>query len=251
MDVVAVDGKDGRQLVRDFRTELRVGAEGREPAQGRRQGEGHVQGGQDKKDELDAELALETMEFAGGGGGRGRRRPAPAVPARQHRRRPAGQRPGRPGQGRLPDRRRLHVEGQRRDLDARQQPEPAAVLLQRTSASTRPTTRSLYVLGDTTLWKSTNGGKRFAVGAGPRRPPGPPRPVDRPEGQPAHDHRLRRRLLRHLRPRRDLGPPEHPRARPVLPRRGGQPQAVPRLRRLAGQRQLGRADRTRSAAPAR
>ena len=36
--------------------------------------------------------------------------------------------------------------------------------------------------------------------ASQHRPPGPPRPVDRPEGRPAHDYRLRRRVLLYLRP---------------------------------------------------
>ena len=94
---------------REFRTELRVGAEGREPAQGRRQGEGHrSRTGRARK--LDVELALEMIELAGR---RRRRRPAEPTRGRSCIDRTVGgqqaERAGRPGQGRLPDRRRLHV----------------------------------------------------------------------------------------------------------------------------------------------
>ena len=92
---------------------------------------------------------------------------------------------------------------------------------------------TVYVLGDTQLWKSTDGGKKFASApAGTVHPDHHALWIDPKDG-------------RHLilgcdggfypdfRPRRELGPSEHAGARPVLPCRGGHAQAVSRLRRLA------------------
>ena len=72
------------------------------------------------------------------------------------------------------------------------------------SASIRPTTSYLYVLRRRRCTARATAARRSSRRR-PRRPRRPARPVDRPEGRPAHDHRHRRRLLRHLRPRRRTG----------------------------------------------
>ena len=186
------------------------------------------------KEKKDVEVTLEPRTTGHAPAG-----PTPAGSAGQ-----ARQRPGPARAGRRRDRRRLQVDRRRRDLDAHQQPQPAAVvLLRRPRRSDRRQDRLRPRRRPLAQHRRRQDVQRRGQQHG--RPRRPARPVDQPEGRPAHDRRHRRRLLRHLRPRRPLGPPQPRRARPVLPRRRGQPPAVPRLRRPAGQRHLGRPRRRR------
>ena len=113
------------------------------------------------------------------------------------------ERPGPPGRRRLPDRRRLQVDRRRRVLDADQQPQPPADVLQpgpRRSERRQVSLRARRLAVPLDRRRQDVPRRRR-----PRRPRRPARPVDRPERRPAHDPRLRRRLLRHLRPRRTTG----------------------------------------------
>ena len=241
MEVVAVEGKDVASW-RDFRNELRTSPKIDDP---RKAGDKvkitFRSVGKDKKEtSLDATLALEMMEFTGGFGGRGqpnRQRPFLMDSTVGGQQANVQNDQGKDGvnTGGI-----YRVQGQRRNLDPRQQPQPAAVLLlEHPRRSERRQGRS------TSSAIRPSGRAPTAASASP--PPTPaastrtttPLWINPKDSRHMH-HRLRRRLLRHLRQGRDVGPPQHPRPRPVLPRRGGQQAALQRLRRPAGQRLVGR-----------
>ena len=236
MIVVGVEGQAGERVARVPHRVARL-AQNRQPAEGRREGERPLPAGRHE--------AVRRPAAAGAGGrspaGRGAagRHPEPPVSDEHHHRRAAGERAEQSGQGRLPDRRRVRLEGRRHHLGAGEQPEPAAVLLQQRSR--RPDRRQ-HGLRPRRYDAVEEYRRRQEVRQreSEQRASRPSRAVDQPEGRPTHDPRLRRRLLRHLRPRSYLGPPEHAGARAVLPCRGGHAHAIPRVRWPSRQRQLGR-----------
>ena len=63
----------------------------------------------------------------------------------------------------------------------------------------------LYVLGVSLYRSHATAARRSRPTAATQRPRRPARPLDRPERRPAHAHRQRRRLLRHLRPHGHTG----------------------------------------------
>jgi len=162
MEVVAVDGKDVGSWFQ-FRNELRTSLKAENPRNaGDKVKITFRSMGKDKKEtKLEAELALEMMEFAGGFGGRGQ----------PNRARPF-----------LLDN---TVGGQQANVQGDQGKEgvnTGGVYVSKDNGETwarvnslnpRPMyfsnirvdpndDKTLYVLGDTTLWKSTNGGEKFA-----------------------------------------------------------------------------------------
>ena len=162
MEVVSVDGKDVGNF-RDFRTELRTSLKAENPRNaGDKVRITFRSVDKDKKEtKLEAELALEMMEFAGGFGGRGQ----------PNRARPF-----------LLDN---TVGGQQANVQNDQGKDgvnTGGVFMSKDNGETWKRVNSLnprpfyfsnirvdpnddkilYVLGDTTLWKSTNGGERFA-----------------------------------------------------------------------------------------
>ena len=145
------------------------------------------------------------------------------------------------GPGRLPVRRRLQVHRRRRDVDARQQPQSAADVLQPGPRRSHRR-QDVYVLGISLYPLQRTAARRSSGDAG--------------KGVHPDQHALwiDPRDGRHMIVGTDGGfyvtydradnwdHLNHMAHRPVLPRRRRQPAAVPRLRRPAGQRQLGRAE---------
>ena len=143
-------------------------------------------------------------------------------------------------------RRHLPLRGQRRDLDAREQLQLAADVLQsdsRGSHQRQDGLRRRPALGEVARRRQDvpdarqRGRKQLA---GPRRPA---RAVDRPEEPEAPHHRQRRRDQHHLGSGQDLGLREHDGDRAALLGQRRHASAVLRLHRPAGQRQLGRPER--------
>ena len=89
------------------------------------------------------------------------------------------------------------------------------------------------------MYRSTDGGKTFHADAGNGVHADQHALWIDPQGRPAHDHRLRRRLLRHLRPHRQLGPPQPMAIGQFYHVAIDNRRALPRLRRPAGQRLAG------------
>ena len=154
-------------------------------------------------------------------------------------RRPARERPGPAGAGRLPVRRHLQIHRRRRNAGRASTASIRGPCTSARSASI-PATTSTSTCWASALHRSSDGGKTFTD----RRPARASMPTSTPcgstRGRPAHDRRLRRRLLRHLRPLTNWDHLNQRGHRPVLSRRRRQAAAVPGLWRLAGQRQLGR-----------